>query len=265
MMPHTPDPHEKALAAGATANQGNEPARRETGDSTVSVPPSTPTERTPTAYILLSLVYRLGDLFAAAGVTADEFEQLANFPRGRLVAALARPERMTVVDVLRATRAADIDWLDFWQQVEDGARVIAAQVLDGTACRRCGRAFVVGATSRPDGFGEHGQLFACAPRWGCTLDEQFVDDEPAAAPRPGDRFAIRQELADGTVGYEPVTVISVGAYVQADGVADTEMVGLVELEPIELADLPPVAEEGGKPLARALGYVAEIRAREGEQ
>ncbi|MEV6660631.1 hypothetical protein [Nocardia fluminea] len=46
---------------------------------------------------------------------------------------------------------------------EQPVEPMVAAVRDGVACRRCGEPFRIGATSRPDGFGEHGQLFRCAP------------------------------------------------------------------------------------------------------
>ncbi|MFE1592112.1 hypothetical protein [Nocardia sp. NPDC058705] len=219
----------------------------------------TPAERTPIEFLLLALVCKLGRIIAAAGLTPAEFEPIAGIRHGRLVAGLARPERLTLNVVFRVVQAADIDWLDFWDRVEDGARSIAAHVSRGTACRLCGRAFGVDSLSRPDGFGDHGQLFRCSDTWGCSVDDDR-DDEPVMVPRTGDRFAIRTELPDGSTGYEPVTVISVGANVLVDGVEDTESVALFELEPIELADRPSVdpasvvvrAIEQGKPASDVL-------------
>ncbi|MFG1794183.1 hypothetical protein [Nocardia sp. NPDC049149] len=43
--------------------------------------------------------------------------------------------------------------------------------LEGHACIRCGRAFIPGSTSAPDGYSDDGrQLFACSAGWGCSAE-----------------------------------------------------------------------------------------------
>ncbi|WP_278264047.1 hypothetical protein [Nocardia sp. AG03] len=202
---------------------------------------NTPADPTPFAYELRAWAVILSVLIAGAGCTVAEVAQIIGANPRRLRAGLDNPAHLRLSDVFRLARWADVRPLTWAEQARDGARIIAAQVRDGHACRRCGRTFRVGIPSRADGFGKYGQLFACAPGHGCTLDDRLVDDDQA--PRPGDRFAIRHELEDGSTGYEPVTVVSVGAYVLADGVEDTQFVGVVELEPIERADVPPTSDD----------------------
>lgn len=88
---------------------------------------STPVAQPPTADLLRSLPVCVRRLATAAGLSVPEFEQIAGIPRGRLVAGLADPGGMAVTDVILAIRAADIDCNDFWDEVEDGARELAAE------------------------------------------------------------------------------------------------------------------------------------------
>ncbi|MFC9876510.1 hypothetical protein [Nocardia salmonicida] len=89
---------------------------------------STPAAQPPTADLARSLSIQTQKLITEAGFTVPEFEQIAGIPRGRLAAGLVNPGSMAVTDVILTIRAADIDCEDFWQQVEDGAREIAAEV-----------------------------------------------------------------------------------------------------------------------------------------
>ncbi|WP_280215932.1 hypothetical protein [Nocardia cyriacigeorgica] len=122
-----------------------------------------------------ALVYafrELGLILAAvvdeSGRTLDEIAQILGVDAGRLRAGVADPYRMPAAYLMLLSRMADVDVSTWWADAQDGARFIAAQVRDGVACHRCGRAFRVGSTSRPDGFGEHGQLFRCSGGFGCA-------------------------------------------------------------------------------------------------
>ncbi|WP_181698935.1 hypothetical protein [Nocardia sp. GTS18] len=128
--------------------------------------------RTASGPALVYAFRALGLILAAvvdeSGRTLDEIAQILGVDAGRLRAGIADPYRMPAAYLMLLSRMADVDVSTWWAEAQDGARFIAAQVRDGVACHRCGRAFRVGSTSRPDGFGVHGQLFRCSGGFGCT-------------------------------------------------------------------------------------------------
>lgn len=126
----------------------------------------------PIAYWLRAWSVILAALVAATGSTVAEVEQIANVRPGRLRDAIANPARLLLTDMMRLARMADLDMADLWEQVEEGARIVAAQVRDGAACHLCGCVFAAGRLRRPDGFGEHGQVFRCSDSRGCAVAEE---------------------------------------------------------------------------------------------
>ncbi|MGQ4618442.1 hypothetical protein [Nocardia sp. R7R-8] len=47
---------------------------------------------------------------------------------------------------------------------------LTEQQRDGHACRKCGREFGVGSTSKPAGYSNGRQLFECSDGWGCSAE-----------------------------------------------------------------------------------------------
>lgn len=169
-MRPVPASHESGPGAGATARRAIEPRQlaRDEEFAMNDIRSRAPEESARLVYMFRALGLVLAAFVAESARSVAEIAQIIGADPDRLRAGIADPRRLDAGTLLALACMADIEVSSWLEDAEDGARFIAAQVRDGAACHRCGRAFRVGMTSRPDGFAEHGQLFRCSGGCGCS-------------------------------------------------------------------------------------------------
>lgn len=131
-----------------------------------------PEESARLVYMFRALGLVLAAFVADSGSSVAEIAQTIGADADRLRAGIEDPRCLDAGTLIALACMADVDVSTWLEDAEDGGRFIAAQVRDGAACHRCGRAFRVGMTSGPDGFAEHGQLFRCSGGFGCSESER---------------------------------------------------------------------------------------------
>ncbi len=131
-------------------------------------------------YVMRMFWLIVAERLAESGMTLDEAALMIGGRGERLRAYIADPLETPAAYLIVFATMFDTRPSELWEQANERGRLIEHQVADGVACHRCGRAFPVGSTSRPDGFGEHGQLFRCGRGFGCGVHParrgpEFVD------------------------------------------------------------------------------------------
>ncbi|WP_278262732.1 hypothetical protein [Nocardia sp. AG03] len=112
-------------------------------------------------YVMRAFWLIVAERIAESGMTLDEVALMFGERGKRLRAYMADPMATPAVYLILFATMFDTLPSALWDQANERGRLIERQVADGVACHRCGRAFAIGSTSRPDGFGENGQLFRC--------------------------------------------------------------------------------------------------------
>ncbi|WP_217998998.1 hypothetical protein [Nocardia cyriacigeorgica] len=160
---------ESGPGAGATARRAYEPRQlsREV-ESVMNDTCRTTTNGPALVYVMRAFWLIVGEHLAASAMTFDEVALMLGERGERLREYIADPLETPARYLVAFTTMFDLRASELWEQANERGRLIERQVVDGVACHRCGRAFRVGSTLSPDGFGEHGQLFRCSGEFGCA-------------------------------------------------------------------------------------------------